>query len=87
MSSTQSIYHDVEGAPFQIGDRVFIGKGTDETFSQENLGKTGMVVYFEYSCGCGQSFPHDPMIGVRFPDGTVDEFWREEIARFPAENL
>ena len=29
--------------------------------------------------GCGQRFPDDPMIGVRFPDGALQEFWREEL--------
>jgi hypothetical protein len=80
MGLANCIHHDVEGSPFRIGDRVLISMGTDETFSQEHLGKTGTVFFFEYSGGCGQSYPHDPMIGVRFSDGTVDEFWREELA-------
>jgi len=79
MSSAKHIYHDVEGSPLRIGQRVLVVKGTDETFSQEYVGKTGTVVYFEYSCGCGQTYPNDPMIGLRFADGTIEEFWREEV--------
>lgn len=86
MGSAKCIYHDVEGTPLRIGDLVLVCKGGDETFSQEHLGKTGTVIYFEYSCGCGQSFPHDPMIGVRLPDGKVDEFWREELDCLPTKN-
>ena len=86
MSSRNPIYHDVEGAPLRIGDHVLVSKGTDETFSQEHLGKVGIVIYLEYACGCGQTFPHDPMIAVRFPDETLDEFWREELEVLPAGN-
>jgi hypothetical protein len=86
MGSAHGIYHDVKGSPFRIGDRILVSKGTDDTFSQEHLGENGIIIYFEYSCGCGQSFPHDPMIAIRFPDGTVDEFWKEEIDYLAAEN-
>lgn len=56
-----------------------IVNGADETFDGRYLRKTGNVVHLEYSCGCGQSYPGDPMIGVRFAEGNVEEFWREEI--------
>jgi hypothetical protein len=72
------IHVDVEGAPFKIGDLVVVTCGSDETFDCYYEGRVGTVEYFEYECGCGQSYPRDPMIGVRF--GTViDEFWREEL--------
>ena len=86
MGSSKPIYDDVEGAPMRIGTLVLVSSGTDETVSQDYLGKTGTVIYFDYSCGCGQSYPNDPMIGVRFPDGTVEEFWREELDRLAAKN-
>ena len=73
-------YRDVIGAPFRIGTRVRIVKGTDETFNKKFLRKIGEVVHLDYSCKCGQSYPGDPMIGVRFADGTTEEFWAEEIA-------
>ena|SRR5258708_35879653 len=73
------IYVDVDGAPFKIGDRVRVTRGTDETFDPSYKGRVGIVEYLEYGCGCGQSYPQDPMIGVRFR-GDVDEFWREELA-------
>ena len=43
------------------------------------VGLSGTVEYLEYDCGCGQSYPGDPMIGVRLEDGTLEEFWAEEL--------
>lgn len=80
MGASDGIYTDVEGAPFHIGDAVRVASLADDTADDELLGYTGLVLYFEYSCGCGQSFPHDPMIGVQF-DGRTAEFWKEELAR------
>jgi hypothetical protein len=79
MGALQGIYKDVEGAPFRIGDRVKVVSLSDDTADGELLGCRGSVLYFEYSCGCGQTFPHDPMIGVRFRKRTA-EFWKEELA-------
>lgn len=70
---------DVTGAPFRVGDLVVVVAASDETCAKRCLGKSGRVVYFEYSCGCGQTYPYDPMIGVQFAEGTQEEFWREEI--------
>jgi CarS bacterial SH3 domain len=75
------IYCNVSGAPLAIGDRVRIVSGTDETFDPRFTGRIGLVRYLEYECGCGQSFPHDPMIGVGFHTGKTEEFWREELKR------
>lgn len=71
------IYEDVAGAPFAIGQPVRIGKMDDEEPFKHH-GRIGTVVCFEYECGCGQSYPDDPMIGVSF-DGDLDEFWKEEL--------
>lgn len=43
------------------------------------IGRVGIVKYLEYSCGSGQTYPGDPMIGVAFDGGVLEEFWSEEI--------
>lgn len=80
MGARDGIYHDVDGAPFKIGDKVRVVSFSDDTADEEFLGCQGGVLYFEYSCGCGQKFPNDPMIGVQFGERTA-EFWKEELAR------
>lgn len=70
---------DIAGAPFRIGAKVTVVQVVDATGGKEFVGKTGEIVHYEYDCGCGQTFPNDPMIGVRFPDGTEEEFWTEEL--------
>lgn len=80
MDVRDGIYHDVDGAPFKIGESVKVVSISDDTADSEYLGQRGRILYFEYSCGCGQTFPGDPMIGVQFADGTA-EFWKEELAR------
>ena len=78
----------VEGAPFGPGDFVRVGEPTDSTSPGEKdshttrsyKGSLGLVVHLDYACGCGQTFPHDPMIGVRFASGETEEFWSEELA-------
>jgi hypothetical protein len=73
------IHSDVPGAPFRIGEAVMVISATDETCDAQRIGMRGTVLFFEYSCGCGQTYPEDPMIGVKFADGTREEFWREEL--------
>ncbi|MCE5279639.1 MAG: hypothetical protein LLG03_16580 [Planctomycetaceae bacterium] len=80
-TKAQPILHDVDGAPFRIGETVVVVQVTDDTVSSSFIGSVGKVVSLEYSCGCGQSFPFDPMIMVHFPNGRKEEFWREEIRR------
>ncbi len=80
MGASHGIYDDVEGAPFKVGALVKVVSLSDETADDDLLGCQGSVVYFEYSCGCGQTLPTDPMIGVRFGDRTA-EFWKEELAK------
>jgi hypothetical protein len=75
------IYVDVDGAPFKIGERVRVTDSKDETFDYSLKGQIGVVEYFEYECGCGQHYPDDPMIGVRFQKDRIEEFWAEELAR------
>lgn len=70
---------DIAGAPFHIGASVTVIQVVDNTTDEAYVGRTGEVVHYEYDCGCGQTFPGDPMIGVRFPDGIEEEFWTEEL--------
>lgn len=76
---SRPVYHNVRGAPRRIGQSVIVQRVADETADHSCLGKHGTVEYFEYSCGCGQTYPHDPMIGVRFADHSLREFWPEEL--------
>lgn len=72
-------YEDIPGAPFRIGDRVVVTEVFDDNRVAEKTmeGRKGTVAYFEYDCGSGQAFPHDPMIGlVEFPGV---EFWSDEL--------
>lgn len=80
MKSARPIRTDVDGAPFRIGDVVRIVRLSDSTADTDFLRKRGRIVYFEYSCGCGQKYPDDPMIGINFA-GEITEFWKEEIQR------
>jgi hypothetical protein len=77
------LYCDVFGAPFKIGERVAVTNGVDDTFDSFYRGRVGVVEYLEYECGCGQRYPDDPMIGVRFSSDRVEEFWAEELALRP----
>lgn len=83
MKSAHPIRINVDGAPFRIGDLVRIVRLLDSTADADFLRKCGRIVYFEYSCGCGQSHPDDPMIGVQCANGAA-EFWKEEIRRIRA---
>ena len=76
------LYYSVLDAPFKIGAKVTTldNPNNDETFNKQFSFKTGMIIYFEYECGCGQTFPSDPMIGVKFSDGKIEEFWKEELS-------
>lgn len=78
MGAADGIYQDIAGAPFRIGDKVKVVYLADETADVRFFNREGMVLYFEYTCGCGQSFPDDPMIGIKFAR-CVEEFWKEEL--------
>lgn len=72
----------MDGAPFQPGQavRVVAAIDTDVHDVTSFIGKSGTVQYLEYHCGCGQTYPNDPMIGVQFENGAGEEFWTEELA-------
>lgn len=80
------IYRDVAGAPFKLGERVRVVGPGDETFDPRYLGRSGTVVYLEYGCGCGQTYPGDPMIGVRFRNTVEEEFWKAELLHVVERN-
>ena len=70
---------NVPGAPFKIGAPVRVVQLVDETGNRAWRGRAGTVKFFSYDCGCGQSYPDDPMIGVESPRGKIEEFWKEEL--------
>lgn len=81
-SLARPIYEPVEGSPYQPGQRVTVVDAVDGEVHDVSwrIGQAGTVEYLEYSCGCGQSYPKDPMVGVRFEDGRLEEFWPEELS-------
>jgi hypothetical protein len=81
LNKPRHIFTDVAGAPFRIGTFVRVVRLADETGSRTWLGRTGTIKYFDYACGCGQTFPSDPMIGVESSRGKAEEFWKEELRR------
>lgn len=89
VEGAQPLHEPVFGAPFQPGDEVVVVKAIDRNVYDVRrlVGLRGRVKYLEYSCGCGQSYPGDPMIGVDFGGGVVEELWREELAATPAGGL
>lgn len=72
---------NIDGAPYRIGDVVVVldNPNRDTTFNCVYSGKQGVIEHFEYDCGCGQSFPEDPLVGVRFSDQKIAEFWKDEL--------
>ena len=72
---------DVQGAPFKIGQRVIVALLADETADAKFLSHAGRVVTLCYNTGCGDTYPHDPMIKVHFEETDLaDElFWHEEL--------
>lgn len=83
-SNAKPIYDRVEGSPFQPGGIVKVVSATDlELYDvSKYIGRTGVVKYLEYSCGSGQTYPGDPMIGVDLGEGILEEFWSEELQMF-----
>ena len=79
LTEAKRIFANVVGAPFKIGAFVRVVRLADETANRAWLGRTGIVKFLNYDCGCGQTFPDDPMIGVESPRGKIEEFWKEEL--------
>jgi len=64
---------------YKQGDRVQVIQIIDEEGDEKYIGKIGTIVALDYDCGCGQTYPHDPMIMVEFDNGKSEEFWKEEL--------
>jgi hypothetical protein len=79
LAHAKALFTNVKGAPFRIGDTVKVIQIADFSASKNLVGKIGTVKFFEYSCGCGQSYPCDPMIGVCIGN-KIREFWKEELS-------
>ncbi len=73
------IRKNIRDAPYAIGDCVKVVYSADDTFDHKYIGHVGKVSYYNYSCGCGQTYPNDPMIGVEFNSRDSEEFWKEEV--------
>lgn len=65
----------------QVGDIVKVVSLTDETATKKLLNKTGMVIYLDGFEGVGNT-KKDPLIGVEFENGKVDDFWTEELEKY-----
>lgn len=76
-------WRGVEGSPYKPGDLVTVAAAIEREVHDVShlLGRQGWVAYLEYDCGCGQSRPEDPMVGVAFAgdDAFLEEFWKEEL--------
>jgi hypothetical protein len=79
LAHAEPIFANVLGAPFRIGDVVRVIQIVDSTGNKKLRDQTGTVQYLEYSCGCGQTYPGDPMIGVLI-GSRAHEFWKEELS-------
>jgi hypothetical protein len=82
-TGAKHIHTDVLGAPYRIGTPVRVVQLVDETGNRRWLRRIGVVKYFDYYCGCGQTYPDDPMIGVESRRGNVEQFWKEELRLIP----
>lgn len=79
MSKAIPLYKNIAGAPFSIEATVRVVLALDDG-AEPYLDRIGTIEYYEYNCGCGQTFPTDPLIGVRFDPDTLYEFWKEELS-------
>lgn len=70
-----------------IGTRVTVVAAIDVGIHDVRpfIGRAGVVDHLDYDCGCGQTYPDDPMIGVTFDDGAAEEFWSEELENWDEE--
>lgn len=62
-----------------VGDRVKVLQcNEDDNCNKDFEGLIGEIVKKDYAHGCGQ-VDNDPLIHVKFPDGTIEAFWTEEV--------
>lgn len=78
LTDPHTLYYLLEGKKFDLCQDDIHDK-----LHEELIGSTGKLVHYDYDCGCGQIFPHEPMIGVMIDSGMFKgkriEFWREEL--------
>ena len=79
MEPVREYHKNVKGAPFKIGTKVTVIDSGDDTIDRDYIDKIGIIVYFRYNTGCADTFPDNPMIGVKFEDGKEETFWKEEL--------
>jgi len=76
--------HVVQGAPFQVGDRVIVIASADDCGYPERIGQHGIVVQLRYETEVGDTYPGDPFISVVLDvDKWEGSFWKEELANEP----
>lgn len=83
----KKIKRNVKGAPFKIGDHVQVIKTADETMNKSFIGRRGKVIYFNYDCARDQTYPTDPMIGVRFRCRSEEEFWKDGLIKIELDKF
>jgi hypothetical protein len=72
----------VEGAPFQPGQKVTVLSATDDTCAEEFIGSSGTITALFERSGVGDSWPNDPLIDVEFwidARAMTEYFWKEEL--------
>jgi hypothetical protein len=69
--------------PFSVGERVQIVSATDLDIHDvsHHIGRVGRVEEVLEKAGCGDQYPEDPMIKVRFVKKTC-VFWKEELSTY-----
>ena len=89
MFGANPIRDHVDGAPYQPGQIVRVVDAVDTHVHDVSacVGQYGTVAYLEYECGCGQTYPDGPMIGVVLVNGKQEEFWSEELRAVTAPPL
>lgn len=75
----------VAGAPYQTGERVRVVCATSWHVhdAAHFYGRSGVVEYLDYDCGCSQTFPTDPVIVVSFSHGARGTFRAGDLIRKP----
>lgn len=76
-----NITHNIKEIKFKINQNIKVINLIDKTGNRYYLNKIGLIKYFNFDCGCEQTFPHNPMIGIKFFNGKIEEFWKEEITK------
>lgn len=72
--------NNIKEAPFFVGANVKVKNNpADETFDQSYIGRFGTVHAYNYEGGCGQTYPDDPIIQVKFGENDFESFWKEEL--------